>query len=44
MGEQGIEFPEKVFNETKTSGKPSSWRISELTPLFKGKCVATTEE
>ena len=44
MGEQGIEFPEKVFNETITSGKPSSWRISELTPLFKGKCVATTEE
>ena len=37
MGEQGIVFLEKVLNEAITSGIPSSWRLSELTPLFKGK-------
>ena len=38
MGEQGIVFLEKVLNEAITSGVPSSWRLSELTPLFiKGK-------
>ena len=37
MGEQGIVFLEKVLNEAKTSEIPSSWRPSELTPLFKGK-------
>ena len=37
MGEQGIVFLEKVLNEAITSGMPSSWRLSELTPLFKGK-------
>ena len=37
MGEQGIIFLEKVLNEAITSGIPSSRRLSELTPLFKGK-------
>ena len=37
IGEQGIVFLEKVLNEAITSGIPSSLRISELTPLFKGK-------
>ena len=37
MGAQGIVFLEKVLNEAITSGIPSSWRLSELTPLFKGK-------
>ena len=37
MGEQGIAFLEKVLNKAITSGIPSSWRLSELTPLFKGK-------
>ena len=37
MGEQGIVCLEKVLNEAITSGIPSSWRLSELTPLFKGK-------
>ena len=48
MGEQGIVFLEKVLNEAIISGIPSSWRLSELTPLFKGKgsiwSIATTEE
>ena len=38
MGEQGIVFLEKQLNEVITSGIPYSWRLSELTPLFKGKC------
>ena len=46
--EEGIVFLEKVLNEAITSGIPSSWRLSELTPLFKGKVpywsVVTTEE
>ena len=37
MGGQGIVFLEKEFNEVITSGIPPSWRLSELTPLFKGK-------
>ena len=37
MGEQGIVFLEKILNEAITCGIPSSWRLSELTPLFKGK-------
>ena len=37
MGEQGVEFLEKVLNEAIASGISSSWRLSVLTPLFKGK-------
>ena len=37
MGEQGVVFLEKELNEVITSGIPPSWRLSELTPLFKGK-------
>ena len=37
MGEQGIVFLEKELNEVITSGISPSWRLSELTPLFKGK-------
>ena len=36
MGEQGIVFLEKELNEMIKSGIPSSWRLSEPTPLFKG--------
>ena len=36
MGE-GIVFLKKELNEMLTSGIPSSWRLSEVTPLFKGK-------
>ena len=38
MGEQGIVFLEKELNQVIVSGISSSWRLSELTPLFKGKC------
>ena len=38
MGEQGIVFLEKGLNEVIQSGIPSSWRLSEQTPLFKGNC------
>ena len=34
-GEEGIVFLKK---ELLTSGIPSSWRLSVVTPLFKGKC------
>ena len=37
MGEEGIIFLKKELNEMLTSGIPSSWRLSEVTPLFKGK-------
>ncbi len=37
MGEEGIVFLKKELNEILTSGIPSSWRLSEVTPLFKGK-------
>ena len=37
MGEQGIVFLEKELYEIIKSGIPSSWRLSEPTPLFKGK-------
>ena len=37
MGEQRIVFLEKELNGVLTSGIPSSWRLTELTPLFKGK-------
>ena len=37
MGEEGVVFLNKEFNEILTSGIPSSWRLSEVTPLFKGK-------
>ena len=37
MGEEGIIFLKKELNEILTSGIPSSWRLSEVTPLFKGK-------
>ena len=37
MGEEGIGFLKKELNEMLTSGIPSSWRLSEVTPLFKGK-------
>ena len=37
MGEEGIVFLKKELNEMLTSGIPSSWRLSEVTPLFKGK-------
>ena len=36
MGEEGIVFL-KELNEMLTSGIPSSWRLNEVTPLFKGK-------
>ena len=47
MGEEGIVFLKKELNEILTSGIPSSWRLSEVTPLFKGKgsiLESTTEE
>ena len=37
MGEEGIVFLKKELNEILTSGIPSSWRLREVTPLFKGK-------
>ena len=37
IGEEGIVFLKKELNEMLTSGIPYSWRLSELTPLFKGK-------
>ena len=37
MGEEGIVFLKKELNKILTSGIPSSWRLSEVTPLFKGK-------
>ena len=37
MGEEGIVFLKKELNEMLTSGIPSSWRLGEVTPLFKGK-------
>ena len=37
MGEEGIVFLKKELNEMLTSGIPSSWRLSEVTPLFRGK-------
>ena len=37
MGEQWIVFLEKELKEVITSGIPSSWGLSQLTPLFKGK-------
>ena len=37
MGEEGIVFLKKELNEILTSGIPSSWRLSKVTPLFKGK-------
>ena len=37
MGEERIVFLKKELNEILTSGIPSSWRLSEVTPLFKGK-------
>ena len=37
MGEEGIVFLKKELNEILTYGIPSSWRLSEITPLFKGK-------
>ena len=38
IGEEGLVFLKKELNEMLTSGIPSSWRLSEVTPLFKGKC------
>ena len=37
MGEEGLVFLKKELNEILTSGIPSSWRLREVTPLFKGK-------
>ena len=37
MGEEWIVFLKKELNEILTSGIPSSWRLSEVKPLFKGK-------
>ena len=37
MGEEGIVFLKKELNEILTSGIPFSWRLSKVTPLFKGK-------
>ena len=37
MGEEGIVFLKKELNEILTSGIPFLWRLSEVTPLFKGK-------
>ena len=37
MGEHGIIYLEKELNEVITFGIPSSWRLSKLTTLFKGK-------
>ena len=37
MGEEGIVFLKKELNEMLTYVIPSSWRLSEVTPLFKGK-------
>ena len=34
MGEEGIVFLKKELNEILTSGIPSSWRLSEVKPLF----------
>ena len=36
MGEEGIVFLKKELNEILTYGISSSWRLSEITPLFKG--------
>ena len=38
MGEEGIVFLKKELNEMLTSDISYSWRLSEVTPLFKGKC------
>ncbi len=37
MSEQGSVGLEKEMDAVLTSGISSSWRLSELTPLFKGK-------
>ena len=37
IGEEGIVFLKKELNEMLRSGMPSSWRLSEVTPLFKEK-------
>ena len=36
MGEEGIVFLKNELNKMFTSGILSSWRMSEVTPLFKG--------
>ena len=38
MGEEGIVFLNKRLNRMLTSGIPASWRLSEVTPLFKEEC------
>ena len=39
MGEPGIVCLEKKMDAVLTYDIPYSWRLSELTPMFKGKCI-----
>ena len=37
VGDAGIESLETTMNEVMSRGMPSSWRYSEISPIYKGK-------
>ena len=37
VGDAGIESLERTMNEVMSIGIPSSWRFSEISPIYKGK-------
>ncbi len=37
VGAAGIESLETTMNEVMSRGIPSSWRYSEISPIYKGK-------
>ena len=37
VGDAGIESLETTMNEVMSRGMPSSWRFSEISPIYKGK-------
>ena len=37
VGDAGIESLESTMNEVISRGMPSSWRYSEISPIYKGK-------
>ncbi len=37
VGDEGIESLETTMNEVMSRAMPSSWRYSEIKPIYKGK-------
>ena len=39
VGDAGIESLETTMNDVMNRGMPSSWWYSEVSPIYKGKCL-----